>query len=1145
MEVLNDSWNMREGKMPAQMVSKVPITSHCARQFVESLYHPNQSKFLPDGKNSNFVLKPIHSSNNFTFGAEQTTGEGTLVLYLMNPLGRIAEFYPYNSEDDEYESPTLFNQAQILSQNFDYGRPVSSYCLVKSSVLPAGTYQLAGRGMGVRFPYPAAEKPSSDGTTNPHSKFSYEALVGTQSDPSCLETGLRMDEGLVFLDFNLFGSPLVRLADSCPVGGGGITTGTTTVAQNNDHTQALDVQFMSSIVVPAGTIPPTTPLYLRTQSLLCTAVGGVESTISFDGFLSPTSVTTCDIEITYFMETFDLMGNAIDTIQEAVTIPFDPTTDPGINFSRTVTFNAPEVGSLLQKPVIQSVQFGVHLTPQTGQTLTLPGGTLSAQGNVVNILGQYYGAGSPSYIAAFSGASMQQFNIEMKQWFEVRPNSNLLETTTTNAFPVGDVFQEQTFWDSIRQLVDDGHWRYVCRESWFLDMDHPAQMFNWRPKMEQMFNPDFLGCNVDSPEMAGFSKLFKRLGSVIKKGGRVALKDLKKIAATALSQYGPKVVGEIIDLGVQTLGGGPEAQFIGKELKKLSGVGLGALSKKIGMAGGSLAGGSVSQKQLNFSRRLMCEEEDHDFKDWLLLANGESFEVADSHNPITLSKGHCSGKSKKIQIVLDSDEKESVLPQSLVITVLLNETHGIFVPAIWFAVDRSDSSYMEASGLYYLFQDQKLYEQCQDLKNWSKGTNGIKLVGHADPDDQLKVVVPPNSFLLGVDRIEKGSSGYSVVGNLLNPACGRSVEAALFTSKLLLEKKKIINLPVAISGEMVKPSSGSIWKVAPLPESYAWFKAAAVHHIPGDLKIPFLANTRFADVLITDSTSIKKSLNIPTGKTFTGFHGWQTQDGTKKIVSSGIRRVNSLSLFVLNSDHWDELCEKFELTDGFCMTEPVDRRGRARSLSTRREPTGDRSRSQTRTIPKRIRKEEIQQLNPMRNGKFDKNLSEELISSIVSGLRLELNALANKPDRSNLKKKYPAWLRLSFYFWGLYARDKKQFDKILALGYFQFRPKGSLTKLVADYIVRSADGVFNNSAQTQEVRLLSFDKEVIEKGGIVDTSKPRIDAFFKDYNILNETKDFITRNTQIVNAVFAKVENNPTIMTNIEVAEAGAPTSEV
>jgi hypothetical protein len=859
---------------------------------------------LPDGGITNYVIKPIKSSYSFSLPLDGT-GDATMSLSVANPLGRVAELW-YRDEDNStgYSPPTMFNQAQLLKESYDYARFVKGYACVKSQTLPAGTYQLNGLAALTRYPYPASEKPSKDGSSSAFSKYSYDALTGVQSDPCNLVTAVNMKEEVILAEFGQFNQPALRLCDNI------VTSNANTVVVANDARQSLNYVVAANLATNATiNFPPAAssdPVYYRSARILVTGYGGITAEASYKGNFFCQFIGPYVFEVGYFMETFDLMGHPIETNTIVVTPKVGSTTDfEGVyRFDRTIKFIAPAVGSLLERPTIQQVQFGMYVRSLNSvNPLTVSNFSLDIDAEIHVVAGDAYGVGRPSSIWAVSGAKQLQFSLESMQWFEAIPNSNLLQTTTTIPVPHGDVMSIQDFWKGMEYLMNIGAWRYVWKgkewkHKYIMGNDggvcrHPAEMLTWKAQL-----PDIIAQIVEceNGDCSSAKKFFHKLGHDLKKGGRSFSKVLQKEGLKLAKQYSPEVIDFAFKKAGSVLGlSDQEIQAAEHLLKPL-------LPK---LAGGSLAGGSLTTGQFVNNNRRVARLSDlvgrcatQDIEDLFKITPGIKWKPLHTINNLSgnpniyipppgefkyrvkvinqpigacadegsnqewngaMTRGVCADKGWNLmpRDRIPIPESNSIPMPTSTITVDWKKTRGCFVPALFFVGSGSDL--VVASGLYYLWIDRALHASQED--NWSRDSKGTKLVGHKDVTP-LECILPKYACLMSVNSVTQGE-GYdlTISGDFSKPAMGRSVEAACTALRFCEEAGTSFKMIAAITGDMIKPSNGLGWRFADMPDQYGFYKKKAVRTLL-PFRIPIIGNWTGADIPVKTLSDLKKALHL-------------------------------------------------------------------------------------------------------------------------------------------------------------------------------------------------------------------------------------------------------------------------------------------
>lgn len=880
-----------------------------AMWFLESLYHMGVASALPDGCMENFIIKPVRSSINFTIpGGDDATGDATLVLYLANPLGRIAELWFRNVDDPSgYDICIVFNMAQPLPADFDYARFVKGLGTLVSSTIPAGMFQINGRAVCVRFPYPAGEKPGINGSSTAFAKYSYEALVGVQSDPCNIVSGVQMLIPIIVTDFGHFGEKALRLSDNV------VTSNANTTVVANDARQALN--YVADVVYANNETRTftDTPTYFRSGQILMTAVAGLTAEVQWYGSFVPNVPGPLAFQIVYFINTYDLMGRTIDTIARPVTVRFDGLIDDKVDFLRSFKFVAPKVGTILSKPSIHRVEVSVEITSLTADVIA-DNFVLKADAEFHVIAGDARGVGKPSVIWACSGAKGLQFNLEVGQWFEAVPNSRVLQTTTTIPVPHGSLNNMEDFYAGIEYLTARDDWRYVWTgPDWIrANQDfHPAQMLTWKTDlpmiMEQIVE--------EGGDCSSAKTLFKKLGHELSRDGKKFAKVLNKQGMKLVRQVAP----EVLDIAVKRIG----SEF-GLDDKQIAAVEHLLIKPLKGgkLAGGSLAGGSLATKNKYLTpqqRRLLgqCAT-----KDTVVPDIGQIPDIEECHIPAIKAEGciyvesdgslnaseiekliariNYREKSVRKAVITSGDSSsepgsyelnqnfdygrtikprfcggfcatkkqlnEKPKPSSIEnrsYTVSWKDTRGCFVPALFFLT--ASDHIVTASGLYYLFEDKKIFDEHKksaDGAEWTRDDKGNKLVGHVD--HEFEAIIPPYACLMSVTKVE-GNSDFDlqVTGDFTRPATGRSVEAAVTALRLWNSHGSRFKLVVAITGDLIKPSDGHGWRFAEMPASFGYYKKQAVKNLL-PYRIPVIGNWSGADIVVHNFTDLRKSLDIVT-----------------------------------------------------------------------------------------------------------------------------------------------------------------------------------------------------------------------------------------------------------------------------------------
>jgi len=196
-----------------------------------------------------------------------------------------------------------------------------------------------------------------------------------------------------------------------------------------------------------------------------------------------TAVAAVNVKATYSMTTYDLMGNPIDTAAVDKRQVFDPLINDYLDLTETVSFTAPPIGFLLNKPMVQSVGFNLTITLESGEVISNFTALCVVEASITLRGGSAYGSATPSTLWACSEAVNQQISFDIIQIFEATPNSNLLETTTTILHPVGSILQQEQFFECIAEMIEDGTWHYVCEEKDFMDDAHACHGLNWVEKL--------------------------------------------------------------------------------------------------------------------------------------------------------------------------------------------------------------------------------------------------------------------------------------------------------------------------------------------------------------------------------------------------------------------------------------------------------------------------------------------------------------------------------------------------------------------------------------------------------------------------------------------------------------------------------------
>jgi len=847
--------------------------------FLESLYHPNVPSALPDGQNVNFVLKPIRSSINFVMPDD--LGDATVCLYPGNPLGRIAEVWVRDPEDASgtgYGPCQVHNSAQPLPPDYDYARFVKSFTLIESASLPAGSYVLNGRAVAVQFPYPAGEKPSIDGTTSAASKYSYEALVGTQSDPQSIVAGVKMDDAICVLSVGGTNEKPVRLGDSV------VTSGSYTKVQANDARQALTYTVNSDPAVDQTVAISQTKIYWRTGKMLCSAVGGVLGNLSYKGSFVPGDPGPIPLKVGLFLESYDLMGRAIDTQEVVITVLWNGASMTEVDYSRSESFSLPKVGELLNKPVIHQLQAGIWIQTVEDIALGIDHLDINISGDVEAITGDAHWVARPSLLWAVAGAKAQQFNVEMTQWFEATPNSNLLQTTTTIAVPFGSVKDLQDFWTGLRSLMDSGDFSYVWKYSEWKRLGqsfHPAQMMQWQA-IAPMVIEDFCYSDEDG-DMSSAKKFFEKVGHELKRGGKKALKDVLKVGKAVSRELAP----EVLDLAINKLGG---VAGLTDQQKAAAMHILKPQVQKALMAGGSLAGGSLATRKRRPQMRLVgnCATKGlvpaiaplpdiEDIVPWdsgFRRGNARSSYVLDqverrkltenqvvqfTKDPANLIGGCCSGK-----LVAKAQPKNRPTVEKVEHELKWSSTRGTFVPALFFHQLPNHDAILSSSGLYYLWRDPQLHQSLASTQSWSRDSKGTLLVGHDDPHVPIEILLPKDCVLIGVNSAEYKDGDIFIKGDLSRPATGRSVEAACLATKFLLERNTGFKSPMAITGDMKAPSDGLGWRLAEMPVEFGYFKKRAAKSLVKGFALPIIGNWKGADIPVQTVAELKKAIQLTT-----------------------------------------------------------------------------------------------------------------------------------------------------------------------------------------------------------------------------------------------------------------------------------------
>lgn len=868
--------------------------------FLESLFHPGVPSALPDGQNSNFVLKPIRSSINFSVPGD--IGDATMVLYPANPLGRVAEIWRKDPDDDTgYGEPSLFDSAQPLFNDYDYARYVKGVISIESSSLPAGAYVLNGRAVCVKFPYPAGEKPSTDGTSTASKKYDYEALVGVQSDPTSIVTGVKMNEGIVVLTHGQMGEKPLRLGDNVA------SSNANTKVTANDARQSLHYMVNAEVSDNATFSLSQTPHYFRAGRVLCTGVGGVIGDVTFRGKFVPEDAGPIALKVGYFLEAYDLMGRVIGTEQVVANNLWNGAELTEINFSRSVNFNYPRPGDTTKRAVIYQVQIGMYVQTVDDIVLTATGTDVTIEGVVTAIGGDAQGVAKPAIIWACAGAKDLQFNVEVAQWFEATPNSRLLQTTTTVPVPHGSINDMSDFWSGIEFLLSTGSFSYIWLKSDWVAMSrdfHPAQMMQWHA-YAPAFITDFAHADQDNGDMSGFTRFFQKVGHELKHGGKAALHEVTKVGKKLVKEVAP----EVLDMAVEQLGnyaGLTSTQqqavksLLDHHVKLKTGNGTMAGGS---LAGGSLAGGSLtgssmlnfqprtSRKQLRLltrqlprgacagrseliQHRLVVERMLHSYAsrmdsvknqvstnpsttEWVIPATVDA-RLQFNRDPSIPLGGVCAGRVQKAPPVA---EASSIARKQL--NLSWKATRGVFVPALFFHEAPGHELSFESSGLYYFWEDAMVHQEYYGDGSWSKDARGTRLVGHKDARSTLEVILPKNYNLIAVNEAKSinGSADILITGDFTRPATGRSVEAACAAARVLQERGTKFFSPLAITGELIKPSDAQGWRVASMPPEFGYFKKRAVKSLIAGFSIPVIGNWDGADIPVKTVPELKKAIN--------------------------------------------------------------------------------------------------------------------------------------------------------------------------------------------------------------------------------------------------------------------------------------------
>jgi len=796
-------------------------------EFLKSVIHPELSVPYPDGMNQNFIMKPIKSSASIH---APDSGEFTAVIYPSNPLGRIVEVFFWDADTETYSVPTLYNQSQILSSIADYARGFG-WVSIESDVIAAGQFQINGIAVGTRFLFPPGEKQG----TGYYDKFSYKGLVGVQSDPNSLESGVRMNEGIVFTELPLLGRSPIRISDSI------VTSDPNTTVIAIDGTNDLNYSCKHDALPGTVTLVPNVPVNYSSGKILLTAIGGisVNATHMLTGSFSG-GTPGDQIPLTYVIEiyTYDLMGNAIDF--------FDYTQDTsgisGDTFGANATtiVNLPLPGQLLSKPVISQVQFKLRITQTGGVNYTLTTPHWQVFGNVIAHEAAYQGGAIPSYMYAVAQAEGQTFNIEAFQVFEATPNSDIAITTTTITYPQGDVLQTGIYYKMLASCMDSLHWRYVWKKSFWdkirNDDDHPLKIIQWQGQLPQVLD------SYEGGDMSGAKRFFRGLGRHLERGGRKAGKALfreGKRLAPILAPRALKLLDQVVatvapglspyekQASAYLLKGVRDGDWSADDLVKgLSNSAFDAASNSLTnyaanrtQQGGSLAGGRLAGGRLAGEDKVQSN--------------------------VRRLLGYTAGKNTPIKVDKAVDVKDTI-------SITFNETRGIFIPAIFFDED----NLVKASALYYLFQNVSIYQKFAKLGKWTVAKDGNLLVGHSDPTG-LQYPIPPNCVLISLAQYE-GTGNATITGNLNSPATGRSVELGLAVLKAFNNVKTLPKCPFATTG--VLNFLNGTWHVEHMPAVYAWYKKQAVMNILGP--VPLVMNSALADIQVQTVAEAKKQLHI-------------------------------------------------------------------------------------------------------------------------------------------------------------------------------------------------------------------------------------------------------------------------------------------
>ena len=872
----------------------------------ESLYKPKLPALLPDGKNQYFVIKPVTSSFSFTI---PESGEMSISLTPGNPYGRIAEAYAWDDTEEEYSAPVLANQSQVLKTNYDYGRLVKFHGALANytiSAIQGATFQ--GQHAMISVCYPANQKPALNGSQTAYNKYSYQAIIGTQCDPENMVVGAKMTDAILFNGIGQFGQDPIRLRDSLPTGQiNGLTIATASAV---DSRNALIYPLSASAAIDQAFTLSTgaAPRYFRSGRILASAPGGLLSNVRFDGSCVSDNIVQIGLRVTYFMQTYDQMGRTIQTREVERDIIFNPVNETSISFTATQVFSSPDPDDLLDKPMISLVEYGMtlQLLAPAPLAVNITEFNLEIVGEATAIGGDAWTVAKPSYLWAIAGALPgSEITLNITQWFEATPNSNLFQTTSTITTPQGNMLQAQEFWQHLGMAIDNGTFAWVVKEKDWEEMcNHPDNHHDvilWEPKLH-----DVVKCAMNG-DTSGGTQFFNKLGKFFKNAGKDGFNLVKKEGKKLLSKYGP----QLLEIAVGQLGGlvglDDEAQELFRALAKpLVGkaVGNNKLLKNLtqgNTAGGSAAGGSVprrivrlngntaktippnwdrvqmgageidyklspvtSQKSSRSITHYQWDEEsehnggypdaviklDPEQRRLIIIKSATTDKVPKNWNALEMAKSNSNVASKVAQMKTEENSNYCVT---------FTETRGVIVPCLFYEEGSIESTVLKASGTYYLYHDMEQYQKYKD-GNWTTDKSGNKVVGHRDT-----LVIPfrlTPGYVLGlVSNVEfKGKYDVELTCNLRQPAFGPSVMAGL----MYLESLRKVNMKnrhlLAVTGPLSLDQRGG-WKFDLLPDIVGLYKTKAVHHIYDHL-VPIVGNFEQADIRVTTVDEMRRKLGI-------------------------------------------------------------------------------------------------------------------------------------------------------------------------------------------------------------------------------------------------------------------------------------------